>query len=112
MLQSNVLLFEITHDKKYLEEAQLIAKAAKNYFYKAGKLPDNYWFNVVLLRGYVELYEVDKNKEQLGFFIEEAERIWREERDENSLLGRKKDKTLIDQSAMMEMYARLNKLKL
>ena len=111
MLQSNVLLYQITKEKKYLDEAHLIANAAKDHFYKIGKLPDNYWFNVVLLRGYEELYKMDKNKEQLGFFIEDAERIWKEERDGNNLFGRKKDKTLIDQSAMMEMYARLGQLK-
>lgn len=111
MLQSNVLLYEITSEKKYLEEAHFIANAAKNHFYKNGKLPDNYWFNVVLLRGYEELYKIDKNKEKLGFFIEDAERIWEKERDENGLFGRKKNKTLIDQAAMMEMYARLGRLK-
>ena len=38
MLQSNVLLYEITHDKKYLNEAERIAKAAKNFFYKKWKI--------------------------------------------------------------------------
>ncbi len=107
MLQSNVLLYNITKDKQYLTEAERIAKAAKQHFYKEGKLPDNYWFNAVLLRGFTELYKVDKNREQLQFFVSDADRIWNEERDENNLLGRKKAKSLIDQAAMMEIYARL-----
>ena len=109
MLQSNVLLYEITKDKKYLTEAQRIAKAAKAIFYKNGKLPDHYWFNVVLLRGYIALYKVDDNKQQMQFFIDDADRIWKEEKDDNNLLGRNNTrKSLIDQAAMMEIYARLS----
>ena len=107
MLQSNVLLYEITKNKTYLTEAERIAKAAKEHFYKNNKLPGNYWFNAVLLRGFIELYKVDNNKEQLQFFIDDAKRIWNDERDENDLLGEKKTKTLIDQAAMLEVYARL-----
>ena len=110
MLQSNVLLYTITKEKKYLNEAELIATSAEKYFYKNKKLPGNYWFNVVLLRGYEALYKVNKNKKQWQFFVDEAERIWKEERDEKGLLGTKTAKTLIDQSAMMEMYARLNQM--
>ncbi|GLU55930.1 hydrolase [Dyadobacter frigoris] len=111
MLQSNVLLYRITKEKKYLDEAELIAGSAEKYFYKNKKLPGNYWFNVVLLRGYEELYKVNKNKKQWQFFVDDAERIWKNERDEKGLIGIKEAKTLIDQSAMMEMYARLDRLK-
>ena len=112
MLQSNVLLYTITKDKKYLQEAQFIAGSAEKYFYKNEKLPGNYWFNVVLLRGYEELYKIEKKKDRLRFFVADTERIWKDERDEKGLFGRKKDRTLIDQAAMMEMYARLERLKL
>jgi predicted alpha-1,6-mannanase (GH76 family) len=112
MLQSNVLLYNITHEKKYLAEAQRIAKAAKNHFYKDNRLPGNYWFNAVLVRGYVQLYKVDKNKSKLQFFIDDAERIWKDERDANNLLGKNnKTKSLIDQAAMMEIYGRLATLE-
>jgi uncharacterized protein YyaL (SSP411 family) len=111
MLQSNVLLYEITQDKKYLTEAQQMAKAAEKFFYKNGKLPGNYWFNVVLLRGYMELYAIDHNRQQIQFFIDDANRTWQEEKDQNNLLGRNnKRKSLIDQAAMMEIYARLSVL--
>ncbi|TDE18407.1 glycoside hydrolase family 76 protein [Dyadobacter psychrotolerans] len=111
MLQSNVLFYQIMKEKKYLDEAIFVADAAEKFFYKNGKLPGNYWFNVVLLRGYEELYKVDKNKERFRFFVSDAERIWSQERDENNLLGRKKEKGLIDQAAIMEMYTRLERLK-
>ena len=111
MLQSNVLLYKATKDKKYLLEAQRIAKAAEKFFYKNNRLPGNYWFNAVLLRGYLELYNVDQNKQQLQFFIDDANRIWKDEKDEKDLLGRNKRKSLIDQAAMMEIYARLAAVK-
>lgn len=110
MLQSNVLLYNITGNKNYLQEAIRIADAAQRYFYKNNKLPGNYWFNAVLLRGYEELYKVEKDRNRLKFFEDDAERIWKEERDENALLGKKKEKSLIDQAAMIEIYAKLSSL--
>jgi rhamnogalacturonyl hydrolase YesR len=111
MLQSNALLYQITKEKKYLKEAVFIAKSAESFFYKKGRLPDHYWFNVVLLRGYEELYKIDNNKKRFQFFITDAERIWNEERDQENLMGPKPKKGLIDQAAMMEMYARLARLQ-
>nr|WP_293841681.1 glycoside hydrolase family 76 protein [uncultured Arsenicibacter sp.] len=110
MLQANALLYTLTKDKKYLTEAQRIAQAAEKHFFRNGKLPNHYWFNAVLLRGYLSLYEIDKNRQQLQFFINDAERIWQAERDDKNYLGRQKAKTLIDQAAMMEIYARLAQL--
>ncbi len=110
MLQSNVLLYQITNDKKYLKEAEKIASAAREIFYKNGKLPGNYWFNAVLLRGEIALYKIDKNKNHIQFFINDADRIWRDERDASGLVGTDKRKSLIDQAAMIEIYARLAEL--
>ena len=107
MLQANVVLYTITKDQKYLAEAKRVAAAGKARFYKNGRLPDNYWFNAVLLRGYVALFKVDKNKEWITFFREDADNIWDTERDATNLLGRKPAKSLIDQAAMVEIYARL-----
>lgn len=112
MLQANVLLYNITREEKYLVEAKRIAKAAKNFFYKNNRLPGLYWFNAVFLRGLIELYKVDQDKATIQFFKDEAERIWNDERDANNLLGKRhKTKSLIDQAAMMEIYARLAALE-
>ena len=111
MLQSGVILYNITHDKKYLNDAVGVANASLKQFYKDGKLPGNYWFNAVLIRGYLELYKVEKDKKRLQFIIDNANRTWNEEKDEKNLLGKKKIKSLIDQSAMLEIYARLQKLQ-
>lgn len=111
MLQANVLLYQVTKNKKYLAEAKTIAKAGEQYFYRNGKLPSHYWFNAVFLRGYLELYRVEKDRARLQFIIDDAERVWKEERDPQNLLGREADKTLLLQAGMLEIYARLATLK-
>lgn len=111
MLQANALLFTITGKKKYLKEAQQISSASKGYFFKDNRLPGHYWFNAVLLRGAIELYNIDKNSDWINIYRNEAKRIWREERDAENLIGKEKEKTLIDQAAMMEIYARLIQLE-
>jgi rhamnogalacturonyl hydrolase YesR len=110
MLQSGVILYNITHDKKYLDDALHVADGAEKVFFHNGKLPGNYWFNAVLIRGYLELYKVEKNKARLNFIKADAEHVWTNERDGQNLLGKRKIKSLIDQSAMLETYARLAKL--
>jgi uncharacterized protein YyaL (SSP411 family) len=111
MLQANVLLYEITKDNKYLTEAHRIAAAGKQQFFRNGRLPGNYWFNAVLLRGYEALYRLDHNRDWISFFQQDADAIWDSERDATGLLGRKPAKTLIDQGAMIEIYARLQSLQ-
>ncbi|MDB5112355.1 MAG: glycoside hydrolase [Mucilaginibacter sp.] len=112
MLQSNVLLYQITKDRKYLQEAQRIAAAGKAQFYKNGRLPNGqYWFNAVMLRGYQDLYQIDRNKAWIDFFHEDGDAIWNTERDADNLVGAKPPKRLIDQAAMIEIYARLQQIK-
>lgn len=111
MLQSGVILYNITKDKQYLNDAVSVATASEKQFYRNDKLPGNYWFNAVLIRGFFELNKVEKNKSRLQFIIDDANRTWREEKDAQNLFGKRKIKALIDQSAMMEIYARLATLK-
>ncbi|WP_225874736.1 glycoside hydrolase family 76 protein [Pedobacter hiemivivus] len=109
MLQSNVLLYSITAEQQYLLKAQRLAAASRAHFYKNERLPGHYWFNAVMLRGYLALYAIDKNSAWIDFFIKDAERVWRDERDGKDMLG--KHKSLIDQAAMIEIYARLALLR-
>lgn len=111
MLQSYVLFYNISKDQKYLDEAHRIAAAAKKKFYVNNKLPDHYWFNAVLLRGFIELSKADGNFDQIAFIADEAERIWNVNRDENGLVGKRLVKTLIDQAAMLEIFARLKQVE-
>ena len=123
MLQSAVLLHKITNDQKYLNDAQAIAASGYNYFFHSSenstkdfKLLKNSdaWFIAVMLRGYVELFHVDKNPLYLNNFIDNLNYAWTDLRDENGLFqkdwsGQKttKKKWLLDQFAMVEMYARI-----
>lgn len=112
MLQANVLLYGLTQDRMYLNEAKTIARSARNFFFQNGKLPGHYWFNAVMFRGFVELYKVDNNKDWIDFYQKDAERVWSDERDQRNLIGKKEVKTLIDQAGMLEIYCRLEQLKL
>lgn len=121
MLQASVLLYELTKDKKYLTEAQQIAKSCYNHFFsedtdgfkriKNGDI----WFTAVMFRGFLELYKIDKNDEYIKSFQKNLNYAWENMRDENGLFntdwnGVKKDKTkwLLAQFAMVEMYAGLS----
>lgn len=110
MLQSNVIFYKITKDKKYLLAAQKQAAASLHFFYKDNLFPDNYWFNAVLLRGYIELYNVDQIKKYITAFETYANRVWRLQRDSKNLIGKQTIKTLIDQAAYLEIIARLGNL--
>lgn len=112
MLQANVLLYEVTGDIKYFEEAKFIATAAEKHFYKDGKLPDHYWFNAVFFRGYEALYRIEKDASRLKFLIDDADRVWNTERDKQNFLGRAKEKSLLMQAGILEIYARLARLNL
>ncbi len=107
ILQSNVLLYEITTQQKYLIEAKLIAAAGFVHFYKSSRWPGNYWFNAVLLRAYIHLYKYDKEKKYLDAFIADADAIWETEKDGQNIIGKNDKKQLLAQAAMLEMYCRL-----
>lgn len=111
MLQSNVLLYNVTRQKKYLQEAQRLAAGSLAYFFKNGRFPGNYWFNAVLLRGYEELYKVDGNKTYINAFIADTEKIFQTEMNDQQLVGRRPAKSLIDQAGVLEIVARLAWLK-
>lgn len=129
MLQAAALLYKLTQDSAYLQEAQQIARAGIDYFtepYEAS--PDKsirlfknrgVWFVAVMMRGYVELYLQDKNPEYLHVFSDNLNLAWEKARHENGLInsdwrGRKqeKHKLLLNQAAMVEMYATLGYLNL
>jgi len=107
MLQSNVILYTITGEKKYLQEAQRQADAGLKEFYKNGRFPGNYWFNAVLIRGYQDLYMVDRNKVYLQAFVSDADGINKTEMDNQGLAGPRPAKKLLDQAGLLEIYARL-----
>ena len=128
MLQAAAMLYKLTGQKTYLEEAQQIAKSAINHFTenfttaegKQIRLFKNTgnWFNAILFRGYDELYQLDKNKEFISIFEDNLDQLWNRVRDKNGLFSKdwkaEKDdeyKWLLDQASLVEMWATLAELK-
>lgn len=129
MMQAAALLYHITKDKNYLEDAQKIAKACHNYFFAPFTSSDgqsfrllkkgNIWFTAVMLRGFIELYQIDNNKAYLADFQKSLDYAWKHARDERGLfqtdwsgMNKDKKKWLLTQAAFVEMYGRMGNINL
>jgi len=106
MLQSTVYLYELTGEKKYLDEAVSIADSAVNYFSSNGKFRDSYWFNSVLLRGYQHLLQHKKDKKNILAFKQCVDFALENNRNDFKLMGKAKTLDLVAQSGMLEILAR------
>ncbi len=128
MLQASALLYKLTGEKIYLDEAQLIAKSVINHFTEEFTTPEGKkirlfrnsgnWFNAILFRGYVELYHLDKNPEYIQLFADNMDHLWTNVRDKNGLFskdwkGEKDDqyKWLLDQASLVEIWATLAEIR-
>jgi len=122
MIEAAALLYKITNEPRYLEEAQQVAKASFHHFFETDgshrlKNSDN-WFIAVMMRGFVQLYKLDNNPTYLQAFRKNLDFAWMANRDENGLFykdwkGEKKNerKWLLDQFAIVEMFANILVLK-
>lgn len=125
MMQAAALLYKLTNDEVYLNEAQHIASACYRYFFTdfTPHGGDNFmllkkgdiWFTAVMFRGFVELYKLDKNSVYLDAFQQNLAYAWTHAREENGLFntdwsGQQMDdkKWLLTQAAFVEMYARVS----
>ena len=128
MLQASALIYKLTGNKVYLNEAQQIARAAIIHFTydfttsegKGIKLFKNTgnWFNAILLRGYIELYHLDGNEQYLSIFRDNMDQLWNHVRDKNGLFskdwkGQIDDpyKWLLDQASLVEILASISAMK-
>ena len=128
MLQAAALLYKLTKDKSYLDDAQKIASSGYNYFFedfetKTGEKfkllkKSDVWFIAVMFRGYVELYSIDGNNIYMEAFKKNLDHAWNNSRSDNGLFsvdwkGEKKDdkKWLLTQGAFVEMFGRLAEYK-
>ncbi len=107
MLQSNVYLYEVTKENKYLKEAVSIADSALNYFNGNGKFRDSYWFNAVLLRGYQHLLQHKKDTKYIAAFKHCTDNALENNMNNLKLMGKDKTLDLVSQSGMLEILARL-----
>ncbi len=127
MIQAGALLHQLTKKQKYLLDAQNSAKGGFDYFFYDTKDSDkthkvlkqsNNWFIAVMMRGYMELYTVDKNPIYIQEFHKNLDYAWEHMRERTGLFNKdwsgaqqEKSKWLLDQFAIVEMYARLSNLK-
>lgn len=107
MLQSNVYLYEITGDKKYLERAIKIADSSLLYFYGGNKFRDGYWFNAVLLRGFQHLLKHNKDLKYISGFKNCLDNTLKENKNEKGLFAANEGVyNLVEHGGMLEILAR------
>ncbi|WP_302995986.1 glycoside hydrolase family 76 protein [Phocaeicola coprocola] len=125
MIQSAVRLYKATGDKRYLNDAERLAKGSFAFYVKymdngVPYIKDLPWFVVVLFRGYQELYEVNGNSKYIDAIIESADWAWKHARDKAGLIYNDwtgnsqeydKPKWLLDESCMVELYTRIALIK-
>ncbi len=86
-IQAAVLLYEITNESQYLEDAQKIAEAAhKQWFTPFTSYitntdfnilkPGHVWFQAIALRGFVALYKVDGNSRYIDDYKSTLDHAW------------------------------------
>jgi uncharacterized protein YyaL (SSP411 family) len=108
MLQTNVYLYEITKDKKYLTEAKTIAESSLKEFYNKAKFRDDYWFNAVMLRALKHLRKYDKNEKYLKAFQQCTDFALSNDLNSQGLMGVKHPANLVNQAGMIEILLRLS----
>lgn len=124
MIEAGAMLYALTNDKEYLEQAQATAAGCYERWFKP--LQDgeqqirmmesgDVWFDAVMLRGFIALYGEDGNDEYLRAVDTSLDYAWRMGRDEHGLFGkflshrREEDRRswLLTQAAYAEMSARM-----
>lgn len=125
LIQAAVMLYEITTNKKFLTDAQMMAKGSYEYYFEKTskgvlRIKDMPWFSLVLFRGYMDLYDIDGDSQYVDAFIECADWAWENARDKVGLnygdwTGEtdesKTPKWLLNTSCMIEVYARISMIR-
>ena len=134
LMQAAVLLYNITGDANYLTNAQNIANASYSRWfvpYHSSVLGetfrileptggDGFWFLSVMVRGYIDLYKVDGNREYVDAIEKSLTNGWLTNcrNKQNHLMSGnlKGDKTetswpIIQEGAALEMLARIAALE-
>lgn len=124
MISNNVLLYEITNDEAYLTEAKTIAASSYTVFTRKVNnqlfFPDHdSWFNVCLFKGYLDLLKhAPIAQNYVNTFISNADYAWENARNSYGLFyedwsGVKpgRDKWLLQQAGLIEIYGRIALLK-
>lgn len=125
LLQAAVALYKFTGEKSYLKNAEFLAEGSYNVFFKYTEknipyINDLPWFNLVLFRGYCDLYEVTGNSKYVDTMIKGLDYAWENARDQTGLVyhdwtGQSDEKNspkwLLDSSCIPEFFARVAVIK-
>lgn len=111
MIGANVLLYEITGEKSYLEEAETIADRALTYFGKEDRLyEEDMAFTAIFFKNLLLLANVNHDPKYVKAMRTYADRIWNDARDPETDLIRRGDSDsthLLQQSAFVQINASL-----
>ena len=125
LLQAAVALYNYTGEQAYLDNAKFLAEGSCKVFFKYTEegipyIADLPWFNLVLFRGYHDLYNVTGDSKYVDTMIKGLDYAWEHARDQAGLMyhdwtGRtdekRKPKWLLDASCVPEYYARVAMIK-
>jgi uncharacterized protein YyaL (SSP411 family) len=128
MLQASAILYKLTGEEKYLNEAQKIARSAINFFTEEFTTPEgktirllkdnDNWFNVILVRGYEELFHISNDPEYINVFQNNLDYLWNHVRNSEGLFSKgwganNEDvpRWLLDQACMVEILAAISQFQ-
>jgi rhamnogalacturonyl hydrolase YesR len=86
-MEAAALLYKITKESKYLTDAQEIAQSAYDRWFTSFHSnilnddfrilsPGSCWFNAVMFRGYLALYDIDNNRTYLDALQKTMKHAW------------------------------------
>ena len=119
MISAGVKLYQITGQSVYKENAQKSAEGALKVFNPSHEegydlYPNTPWFNMLLLQGYTDLYQLDPNDKYIITFENVLNTAWKEARDTKGyiypdwsgglILDKYKYVYLLDQASVTEAY--------
>ncbi|KKI90109.1 glycosyl hydrolase [Bacillus sp. SA1-12] len=110
MLGASVLFYKATGDLTYLERAEDIADKALEYYGGSRLYSDPPYFNAIFFKNLQLLESVNHNQTYRKFMQAYADEMWQTVRDpETGLfqLDPNRSVSLLEQSAMVEIYANL-----
>ena len=104
----NVLLYQVTGNRTYLQRAEQIANAALRHFGSSALFQQPAVFDAIYFRNLLLLYQVDQNPAYAAAVVNYGDTAWTSHRDASTGLfhfGGSTSTSLLDQAAMTRIYA-------
>lgn len=125
LLQAAVALYRLTGEQSYYDNAVFLAEGSYQVFFKFTDegipyINDLPWFNLVLFRGYHDLYDVTGDAKYVNTMIKGLDYAWEHAQDQAGLFyhdwtgqsdEERKPKWLLDASCIPEFFARVSIIK-